>query len=675
MNRPGQSRPAGFQPHFLQTILILLAGFWAYAPCLQGQWMWDDDKLITANPLMHDPAGLWKIWFQPGALIDYYPVTFTVQRIEWNLFGMDTSGYHFVNLALHLASGFLVWRLLARLGVKLAFWGGLLFTVHPLNVESVAWISELKNTLSLPPLLLAMLFWIDCDDHGRRRDYALALGLFGLAMLCKTSVAMLPPVLLLYAWWKRGEIGKRDLRVAAPFFLVTLAIGVIASSVGLHHAGPDNLPSVAWPARLDAAAEQVFNFLRLSVLPVHLMPIYPSERVPSVHPLHLLCWLALGGVIALAWTRRRTWGRHVLLGLGFFGLNLVPLLVLLYSKSTTMIWSIEHSGYISLIGIIGLEMAALGWLLDHLDRGPRLAITTAAAAFTGVLALGAHAYAGLYGNTLDFWQYAVQRNPDSWSARLNFGQALLQRGDTAGALAQFEAGRDVNPDYFSVHLGLAQALDALGRRDEAIAEDETALKLNPYNPDPAFALGEIYYAELGQIPKAIEFYQIALRIDPGNVGANHELGKILYRTGQFPEAASHLEQALQQEPDSAEAHNLLGKTYLKLQRLPDATEQFAEAVQLDPDNESMHSDLGVCLAQLRRLPEALAQFQAAVQIAPNSSQAHYNLGSLYLVSGQADAAVAEYQAALRIDPHFTAAQNRLGQAEAMAAHGAAPATP
>jgi Tfp pilus assembly protein PilF len=537
MNRPGPSRPAGFQPHFLQTILILLAGFWAYFPCLQGEWMWDDGELITGNPLMHDPAGLWKIWFQPGVLIDYYPATFTLQRLEWNIWGTDTSGYHFVNLALHLASSFLVWRLLERLGVKLAFWGGLLFAVHPLTVESVAWISELKNALSLPPMLLALLFWIDYDERARPRDYALALALFLFAMLCKSSVAMLPLVLLLYAWWKRGKIVMRDLLSSAPFFVVALALGAFDNHIALQHPGPAELPGIDALARLDTAGHQVFVLLGLCLFPFHLMPIYPSGVIASFRIIDLLPWLSLIALAAVAWRHRRTWGRHVLLGFGFYLANLLPGLVYIDAKATTMIWSMDHLLYISIIGIIGLEIAALSWLLDRASRGPRLALTAAAAACTAILALGTHAYAGLYGNAFDFWQYAAQANPGSWSARLNFGEALLQRGDAAGALEQFQAGQRLNPDYFSVHLAQAQALDALGRRDEAIAENETALKLNPYNPEAASALGDIYFIELGQLPKATEYYQTALRIDPGNAAAHYELGSIFYRTGNFPQAA------------------------------------------------------------------------------------------------------------------------------------------
>jgi tetratricopeptide (TPR) repeat protein len=673
MRRPGPSRPAGFQPRFLQTILILLAGFWVYAPCLHGEFLWDDDKLLVGNRLMYDPAGLWKIWFLPGALLDYYPLTFTLQRLEWNLWGEDTSGYHFINLVLHLASGFLVWRLFERLGIKLAFWGGLLFTVYPVNVESVAWISELKNTLSLPPLLLAMLFWIDYDEHGRARDYALALGLFVVAMLCKSSVVMLPLALLLYARWKRGTIRQRDLLAIAPFFLAGLAIGFFDTHVALQHRKVPELP-LSGPARLDTAARQVFSLLLFSVFPFHLMPIYPSGLVQSVAAVDVLPWLALAGVLWAAWRHRSTWGRHVLLGLGFFLVNLVPPLVFIYVAATRVVWSMEHLVYISIIGIIGLLVAGLDWLHGRLKGGPRMALIIAAAACTAVLALGSWAYAGLYSDALDFWQYALRMNPGSWTVRLALGETLLKRGDAPDALEQFQAALRLDPTYVNIHYDVAQGLDAVGRRDEAIAEDKIAMNLNPFNPTPPAALGDIYSVELGNNAQALEYYQDALKIDPGNIDANFGLGSMLYHRGQFAAALPHLAEAAQYDPDSGQAHDLLGNTYLNLQQMAEAGAELTRAVQLAPDNATYHSDLGVYLAQVHQPQEAFEQFQAALKISPNDSQIHYDLGCLYLVTGNTNAAIAEYQTALRIDPHLTAAQTRLAQAQAMA-RGTAPASP
>jgi hypothetical protein len=167
--------------HLLRAVLIVSAAFWVFAPSLHGDWLMDDDFYVTQNALLNDPARLWKIWFAPGSLIEYYPIEATVQSIQWHFWRMDTLGYHLTSLILHIASALLVWRLLSKFGLRLAWLGGFLFAIHPVTVESVAWISELKNTLSLPFFLLSVCSWIAYSEHGRSRDYLLALGLFIVA--------------------------------------------------------------------------------------------------------------------------------------------------------------------------------------------------------------------------------------------------------------------------------------------------------------------------------------------------------------------------------------------------------------------------------------------------------------------------------------------------------------
>jgi hypothetical protein len=190
----------------IHAAIIVAAGLWIYWPALNGDWLWDDTMYVSQNPLLNDPAHLWKTWFQPGRFIEYYPIEQTVQWVQWQLWGNYTLGYHLTNLGLHLLSAFLVWRLLGKLGLQFAWLGGLIFAIHPMMVESVAWISELKNTLSLPPFLLAMCAWIDYEERGRRNDYLRALAFFLVSMLCKIGVAPFPVIILLYAWWKGGGL-------------------------------------------------------------------------------------------------------------------------------------------------------------------------------------------------------------------------------------------------------------------------------------------------------------------------------------------------------------------------------------------------------------------------------------------------------------------------------------
>ena len=181
----------------LQGLVIVAATLWIFWPALHGEWLWDDDILVKNNPIVHDPAGLSKIWFEPMYLMDFFPLKVSVEWLEWQLWQNNVLGYHLLNIILHIISSLLIWRLLSKLGLRLAWLGGLIFAIHPVTVESVAWIAELKNTLSLPPLLLAMCAWIDYDERGNPKDYFLALVLFLVAMLCKTTVVMLPVVILL----------------------------------------------------------------------------------------------------------------------------------------------------------------------------------------------------------------------------------------------------------------------------------------------------------------------------------------------------------------------------------------------------------------------------------------------------------------------------------------------
>ena len=250
---------------FLRALLIVAAVFWVFSPAVRGDWLMDDDFYLTHNALLNDPARLWKIWFAPGSLTEYYPIEASAQAIQWHLWHLDTVGYHLTNVVLHAMSALLVWRLLAKFGLRYAWLGGFLFAVHPVVVESVAWISEFKNTLSLPPFLLAMCAWIDYQERGQKRAYFLALGLFLVAMLCKITMAPFPFVILLYAWWKRGRIGGKDLASAAPFFGVSLVLGATTVVVGYWfreaHLQPTTNPPIGDLAAHLALAGQSIGFI------------------------------------------------------------------------------------------------------------------------------------------------------------------------------------------------------------------------------------------------------------------------------------------------------------------------------------------------------------------------------------------------------------------------------
>ena len=550
----------GFRPHVLQGILILALAFWIYLPIFHGDWLWDDGLLIKQNALIHDPQGFWKIWLQPFQLIDYLPITVTVEWLEWHIWGEETLGYHITTFVLHLIGALLVWRLLDKINLRLAWLGGLLFAIHPVMVESVAWISELKNTLSLPPFLLAMCAWIDYDRAGKRGDYFRAIGLILIAMLCKATMIMFPVLILLHAWWRRGRIDLRDLKASAPFFAVSLVIGVIT----LHYFHPAMGEKIMLPEHVGPRVALVGTIIAFyfskCVLPLDLLPIYPKWPVEPLSPFLVFSWLILLGVVAWCWSRRSAWGGNALLGLGFFLINLFPFMGFTPAPYMSFTWVMNHILYIPIIGLIGLFVAACDQVETRLSRSVRSIFIGALAVLLTLLVLQSRSYAKNYLSQETLWSYELKSNPGSEVAHNNLGFAYLGSGRFPQAIEQFNAALRINPNYAFAHNSLGNALFMTGHADEAMAH-----------------------------------YQEALRIDPKYPEAHNGIANILLQSGKLDEAKAECEAALKFNPEYVEAHCNLGLILARLGQLPAAIDQFEIAQKNDPSDQR----IGRILDQLR----------------------------------------------------------------------------
>jgi len=475
----------------LQAAVIVAAAWWIYAPALHGEWLWDDNTNITENPLMRDPAALWKIWFAPTSL-DYYPLQMTVEWAQWRLWGMDTLGYHATNVVLDVACAFLLWRVLRKLGLRLAWLGGLLLVVHPVTVESVAWIVEVKNTMSLAFLLLAYASWLDyrgrrdgvmsqlLDSRSELRSwdmtpYLLSLGFFVAAMLSKASVVMFPFVLLLHAWWKTGRVSRRDAVETAPFLVVSLALGLVAVLLQQHRAiGAVALPLGGPLSRAAVAGLGAAFYLWKFLVPAGLMPIYPRWDVDPPSALQFLPWLAIGG---LAWFLWRTRRRGALFCLAVFLVNLAPVSGIISVSYMRLTWVMDHLAYVSFVGLIGLAVAAA----DRAQARFRVASIVLFAALAAVLAAQSRACAGAFATARVYWTRALAGNPGAWAAHYNLALILVQSGEFPEAIAHLERAVALNTAYEAAENNLANALSQTGRYDEAVPHYESALRLNPGN--------------------------------------------------------------------------------------------------------------------------------------------------------------------------------------------------
>ena len=572
-----------------KAVVIVAAGWFVFSPALHGSWLWDDRLDIQQNLLLRDASGLWKIWTQPSLLLDFYPLKHTVQWLQWQLWGNDTFGYHLTNLGLHLLSAFLFWHVLRLLGLRLAWLGALLFTVHPLVVESVAWMAELKNTLALPPLLLATCAFIAFAEQGRKRDYFAALAWFLVAMLCKTSAVMFPVTLLLFLWWKRGRLGLADAKIVAPFFAISLSLGLVTIWFQQHRAigdGPAFIGGLA--TRFAVAGTSGAFYFWKCVWPANLIPIYPHWSVTPPSWWQFLPWLGVGGATAWLWNRRATWGRHGLLGFGWFGLHLAPFVGLVTASYMSFTWVMDHFAYVPLLGLIGLGVAALEALQVRLPAGARALVVAGAVALCLLLAFTSRRYSNVFRSEETLWTYTVDRNPQSWIAQHSLGIALA----------------------------------VAGRLPEAIAHYEQALRTRPDYPEARNSLG-VALRDSARLPEAIGQFEEALRLQPNYAEAHSNLGTVLRRTGRTPEAILHYEQALRLKPDFTDAHYNLGNALQSLGRHAEAIASYKQALRIDPAMAGAHHNIAISLFAAGHVQEAKAHYEEARRLDPSLPEIHF----------------------------------------------------
>jgi len=506
---------------WLGAVLLCAATFAAYYPSLDGKFILDDILLVSENPLLHASDGLYRIWFTTEP-IDYWPVFNSSFWLEWRLWEADPTGYHVANVALHAANALLIWIVLSRLAIPGGFVAALLFALHPVNVESVAWISQRKGLLAMFFSLLSVLGYLRSErrsGQGRAvsRDawYWISLALFLLAMLSKGSVAVLPVMLLGVIWWQRPLV-RRDFVRTAPFFLV--AITMIAVTMWFQARGvADDAAAPSLIERLLGAGAVVWFYACKAIAPFRLAFIYPQWEIDPTNPAWWLPGALALGVTAWLWHHRDR-QRPLLFAWLFFCVALAPVMGL--TRATFMEFSLvaDHYQYTALIAVVAL--AGSGWS-QWRRRAPRSADAVAAAVVClfGVLTWRQSA---LYADSITLYRASLELSPTAWMAHNNLAAELFDAGDAAGALQHAQAAVDLKPDYAEAHNNLGNALSRAGR-----------------------------------IPDAIEHYRRTLDLRPNHIRAHNNLGSTLAYTGRIEEAIAHFERALQIKPDYAEARENL----------------------------------------------------------------------------------------------------------------------
>ena len=547
MNEPQTHLHRSFRPA-LSVILMFLVVLAAYWPALRGQFVWDDELLVAQNPLVTGKVTLLSIWFGTD-----FPLSLTALWLEWLVWGKNPAGYHVINILLHALGAVLLWRVLRRLKIPGAWLGAMIFAVHPVCAGSVAWISELKNTLSLVFYLLSILWYLRFEEEPSpgRCFYWLSLTAFVLALLSKTSTVMLPVVVLLCAWWRRGRITARDVLRTSPYFLASLAFGLMTIWFQAHQTMPiAPVETETFWSRLAGAAKAIWFYLGKDLLPVNLSMIYPRWIVDPTAPASYLPLLALGAVLILLWRFRRGWGRPALFGFAYFTITLFPALGFFNMYFLTLSRVSDHLQYLALIGIAALGGAGLGALLKR-----TLLRSSIGAALMLALAICTFHRAQILANGERLWRDTVARNPAAWTAQNNLGCMLAEQHKYDEAITHFSASLESNPRNVAAHANLGNALATRGQFTEAESHFRAAVAIQPANADAQRAFGSAL-VEQGKMKEAVEHLQESLRLDP-DVATGLQLAGLLRGMGKIRESIAQYRQVLLTKPDSLDALNNL----------------------------------------------------------------------------------------------------------------------
>ncbi|HUI07439.1 MAG TPA: tetratricopeptide repeat protein [Verrucomicrobiae bacterium] len=667
-------------------LVVAVAGWLAYSDSFSGAFFHDDPGSILDNPTIRH---LWPIWgpllpLHGGSTVAGRPLANLSLAINYALGGYNVWGYHALNLAVHIFAALALFGVVRRTLLQrplrgrfapaageLALATAVLWTIHPLQTESVTYIIQrTESIMGLFYLLTLYCFvrgtesppmgngkWFRRDGSwklGDRLWYGLSVAACALGMASKEVMVSAPVMVLFYdrafvseslreAWRQRWALylALASTWIVLGYVVVSAGNVATASTMARQH-------GLTWWQYLATQPGVILYYLRLSVWPYPLgldlsmwtiaktwMRILPAAAVI----------VTLLGATAWSWKRHPAWG---FVGAWFF-------LILAPSSSFIPLNDLvfEHRMYLSLAAVVVLAVIGLYSLAGRRS----LAVVALVAVGLGCLTWRRNQD---YRSEIAFWSDAVAKFPDNPRARDSLAVALCETGRLPEALQHWERALELKPDFAEAHNNLGLALWRAGRAPEAIAHFERALRIQPDSAEAHNNLG-VALMQRGQVREAMAHYERAVQIKPYDPKAHYNLGIALWQTGQISEAVQHWELAVRFKPDYAEAHNSLGNALLRRGWVPEAIAHYEQAVRIEPDFAEAHNNLGGALLKQGRLPEAIVHFQEAVQIAPDYAMAHYNLGLALEQAGRVPEAIAHYEQVLRIRPADAAAQNALAR--------------
>ena len=607
--------------------LALLAGVCYLPAMLWGGLIWDD-FIWFQSPAVLEWSGLGSIWSWPSVIEGekhYWPLTYTTFWLEHKIWGLEPTGYHVVNVLLHLLNSLLLWRLLLRLAVPGAWVVAAVFVAHPLNVESVAWIIERKDVLSGLFYLTAVLVWLRFLDQPRAWRYTLALLLFVAGLLSKSIVVTLPAGLLIVQWWRAGRITGKDLKRLAPFFLVALLITL--ADLYSYDPGRHNL-DYSWPERVLIASRALWFYVGKLVWPTDLSVIYPRWNISLGDPWG---WLYLAAALVLAavlWFARHRIGRGPLAGVLFFVVTLSPVLGFVNHGYMEYSMAADRFQYLAGIGVSAVLVGAAVHGACRLPGRLKMGATGLLVVLLALLGTRTWRQAGIYRENVIFFNHIISRNPEARNAHRNLSIDLIRAGRLEEALAAARIAVGKRPDFTEPYFLRGEILVRLNRLDDAKKNFRRVLEIDPRQAKKLNNFAEFCF-EQKRYREALDLFRMVLEVDPDNATTHSNVGAILHSLGRIDEVEEHFLRALQIAPRHKEVLGNLAWLRFEQKRYREALDLFRALLEVDPGNATTHSDIGVTLHHLGQSEAALRSFKQALSLDPTLETARTNLKEMY----------------------------------------------
>ena len=618
----------------LGAFVVLLLTFVIYLPALRGEFLWDDDILIYGNELIHKSDGLKSIWFstQPH---DYFPLTLTTFWFEWRMWQMETFGYHALNILLHGIGAVLLWRVLRRINLSGAFVAAALFAVHPVCVASVAWISERKNTLSLVFFLASIYWYLRAEEKAvaekpaadnsatetpsapppsTTRFYVFSVVLFLCGLLSKTSVVVLPPILLGLAWARRGTVTRQDIIRTVPFFILSFAFGLVTIWFQTNKAIAAESDPVL--VRLLGGGWAIWFYLLKAFAPTKLSMVYPRWSIDPHSALAWIGWPLWLALLGVTYKLRHVWARPVFWMLAYFTVTLLPVLGFFDMAYFAYSRVADHFAYLSLIGVVVLAAALFAGKNNKAARpAANSAFVPLSTAAIAACAFFSWNQSQIFTMPERLWSDTLKKNPKAWVAHSNLGKAMADAEHPDQAIDLFKNALNLNPNY-------AEAWNNLGSA----------------------------YSDVKRFDDAIDCFKKALAIRPNYETAEDNWGLALVRKGEMREAVAHFETALKYLPDFPQAHYNLGTALMQQQKLPEAAEHYRAALNTNPQYVDARMNLALALSDMDKLDEAVTEFNETIRVEPELAEAYNGLGIVMVKKKDWGEAIRYFREALRLDP-------------------------